>query len=58
MINHSKKSANALPKVFTVDGNPRLCLIAMRDIDVGEELLYDYGERRKDILDANPWLMS
>ena len=58
MVNQSKKSANAVPKVFTVNGVPRLCLMAIRDIEVGEELLYDYGEWRKDVLESNPWLIS
>ena len=58
MVNHSKKVPNVSPKVFTIDGVPRLCLMALRNIGIGEELLYDYGERRKEVLDSNPWLMS
>lgn len=57
MVNHSKKFPNAVPKVFAINGIPRLCLMALRDIEIGEELLYDYGERRKDVLDSNPWLI-
>jgi histone-lysine N-methyltransferase SETD8 len=58
MVNHSKRVPNVLLKVFIIDGVPRLCLMALRNIDIGEELLYDYGERRKEVLDSNPWLMS
>lgn len=57
-MNHSKKSPNAQPKIFTINGVPRLCLMATKDIAIGDELLYDYGERRKDVLDSNPWLNS
>jgi SET domain-containing protein len=31
-------------------------LVALRDIEMDEELFYDYGERRKDIIEAFPWL--
>lgn len=58
MVNHSKKVPNALLKVFTINGVPRLCLMALRNIQIGEELLYDYGERRKEVIESNPWLMS
>ena len=58
MVNHSRKAPNALLKVFSIDGVPRLCLIAFRNIEIGEELLYDYGERRKEVIESNPWLMS
>ena len=57
MINHSKKSLNAKPKVVSVDGLPRVRLVSTRAIDKGEEVLYDYGERRRDVIDSNPWLI-
>ncbi|CAF0768320.1 unnamed protein product [Didymodactylos carnosus] len=56
LINHSRKGCNCQAKVLVIKDQPRLILIASRDINVGEELLYDYGERRKDILDSFPWL--
>ena len=56
LINHSRKNSNCQPKVFVIRDQPRLVLVALRDIDVGEELAYDYGERRKEILEAFPWL--
>ncbi|CAF0799109.1 unnamed protein product [Rotaria sp. Silwood1] len=56
LINHSRKNSNCQPKVFVVRDQPRLILVALRDIDIGEELFYDYGERRKDIVEAFPWL--
>lgn len=35
-----------------------LVLIAKRDIDVGEELLYDYGDRTPCTVSENPWLLN
>ena len=59
MVNHSRKSPNAVPKVYTDDsGCPRLCLVAIKEISTGEELLYDYGERRNDVMKSNPWLYT
>jgi SET domain-containing protein len=31
-------------KIIVCNGYPRLCLFALRDIDAGEELRYDYGD--------------
>ncbi|CAF1579406.1 unnamed protein product [Rotaria sp. Silwood1] len=56
LINHSRKNSNCQPKVFVIRDQPRLVLVALRDIEIGEELFYDYGERRKEIIEAFPWL--
>ena len=56
LVNHSKTKSNVVTKTVEVDGTPYLCLMASRDIAVGEELLYDYGERRKEVVDSLPWL--
>ena len=56
LINHSRKNSNCQPKVFVVRDQPRLILVALRDIEIDEELFYDYGERRKDIVEVFPWL--
>jgi histone-lysine N-methyltransferase SETD8 len=56
LINHSRKNSNCQPKVFVIRDQPRLVLVALRDIDKDEELFYDYGERRKDIVESFPWL--
>ncbi|XP_051907889.1 N-lysine methyltransferase KMT5A-A isoform X1 [Hippocampus zosterae] len=55
LINHSK-SGNLQTKLHDVDGAPHLILVASRDIDEGEELLYDYGDRSKASIAAHPWL--
>ena len=43
-------------QVKSINGIPRLILIAKQDIDIGTELLYDYGDKTKKSLDAYPWL--
>ena len=43
-------------KVVKVDRIPVIVFIALKDIQVGQEIQYDYGDKRKEILDANPWL--
>lgn len=58
LVNHSKLNPNVLTKVMEVDGQPYLCLMAKRNIEVGEELQYDYGERRKEIVELFPWLAT
>ncbi|XP_049594771.1 N-lysine methyltransferase KMT5A-A isoform X1 [Syngnathus scovelli] len=55
LINHSK-SGNLQTKLHDMDGAPHLILVAARDIDEGEELLYDYGDRSKASIAAHPWL--
>ena len=37
------RSANCRMKLLEVNSQPRLCLFAVKDIAVDEELLYDYG---------------
>ena len=57
LLNHSK-GGNCMTKVVSVKENPYLILLAAKTIKAGEELLYDYGERSKDILESHPWLKS
>ena len=56
LLNHSKTKPNCCTKVVGIGEQPYLILIAARDISIGEELVYDYGDRNKETLDANPWL--
>lgn len=58
LINHSKTAGNCHTKLTEINNKPYLMLIASRDIAVGEELLYDYGDRNKDSLESHPWLKS
>ncbi|XP_033106938.1 N-lysine methyltransferase KMT5A-like [Anneissia japonica] len=55
LINHSKHG-NCCTKLTSIDDRPYLILCASKDIKIGEELLYDYGDRDKQSLEAHPWL--
>ncbi|XP_061784080.1 lysine methyltransferase 5Ab isoform X1 [Nerophis lumbriciformis] len=55
LINHSK-AGNCHTKLHAIDGVPHLILVASRDIQANEELLYDYGDRSKASILAHPWL--
>ncbi|KAJ8415555.1 hypothetical protein AAFF_G00425350 [Aldrovandia affinis] len=55
LINHSK-NGNCQTKLHGIEGKPHLILVASRDIEEGEELLYDYGDRSKESIAAHPWL--
>ena len=56
LLNHSRVSPNCVTKVIMLGDTPRLILVAKHHIDIGEELLYDYGDRSKESLKAHPWL--
>ena len=56
LINHSKEEANVIMRIFVADRQPRVVFLASKEIFIGQEIQYDYGERRKDVLAANPWL--
>uniref|UniRef100_A0A4W5NFS4 [histone H4]-lysine(20) N-methyltransferase n=1 Tax=Hucho hucho TaxID=62062 RepID=A0A4W5NFS4_9TELE len=55
LLNHSK-TGNCQTKLHDIDGIPHLILVASRDIESEEELLYDYGDRSKESISAHPWL--
>ncbi|KAJ8260834.1 hypothetical protein COCON_G00165570 [Conger conger] len=55
LINHSK-NGNCQTKLHDIKGRPHLILVASRDIEDGEELLYDYGDRSRASIEAHPWL--
>jgi histone-lysine N-methyltransferase SETD8 len=58
LLNHSKLDGNCQAKLFETAARPYIILVAARDIRVGEELTYDYGERDKSAIEAHPWLAS
>ena len=58
LLNHSRTAANVVTRLAEVDGQPYLCLVAAKDISVGEQLEYDYGERDRATMDSHPWLAS
>lgn len=55
LVNHSKRG-NLRTQMCTIKGVPHLVLVAQRNIEAGEELLYDYGDRSKASLQFHPWL--
>lgn len=55
LVNHSR-NGNLMTKVVVVKQKPHLVLIAKDDIESGEELCYDYGDRSKESLLHHPWL--
>lgn len=59
LFNHSCKIDNCkMKRVEYPEGTPRLILEAKRDIEEGEELLYDYGDKSAASLKVHPWLAS
>ena len=69
LINHSRLPPNFIfdpknpPKqnayavsVKKVGIYPRVLIVATRDIVPGEEVLFDYGERRKECIKEDRWL--
>ncbi len=64
-VNHSRTNANMNAKVIQsveetdyerAEEEEYLCFIAKRDIEEGEELLFDYGERRREVCNHFQWL--
>ena len=56
LVNHSRTSPNCVPKVFRVKNTLKLLLVAIKNIKKGEEILYDYNEKRSEVIKKNPWL--
>ncbi len=56
--NPHRKRCNSRAEVIVWHGKPQLILRATRDIKKGEELAYDYGERRPAVVQASPWLSA
>ena len=58
LINHSSKLSNLKPEVVLIDERPRIIFMAAKTIAAGTELLYDYGDRRRIIVEQYPWLLD
>lgn len=56
LINHSHIAPNAKTVCVEIDGQLRAAIVAVKDINIGEEILYDYGETRRSMIISNPWL--
>ena len=59
-INHSIKCQNVRPIVLRKNrgSKPEVYFKALRDVEPGEELLYDYGEFCHEAVSSNPWLAT
>lgn len=55
LVNHSR-NGNLTTKTVTYNGEPHLVLLAKEDIEEGEEVTYDYGDRTRESLINHPWL--
>ena len=58
LVNHSKLRPNLKPIKHVYNNKPRIMFKAIREIEVGSELLYDYGETSRETLDALPWMKN
>jgi histone-lysine N-methyltransferase SETD8 len=56
LLNHSRLFSNCHTKVFEMNDRPYLILLASRDIQPGEELTFDYGDRNSLAVKSYPWL--
>ena len=56
LINHSRDSANSVVRSVKIGEIARLCLFANQDISAGEEITYDYNDRRQEVVKSFPWL--
>ena len=56
LINHSRHNANLEAEKYDLDGAVRLVFFATKTIYCNQELLYDYGDRRRKALKELPWL--
>ena len=57
LINHGKgRHANVVPKIVEFNAKPQIVFFAKKNINLGDELLYDYGERRPEVIFENQFL--
>ncbi len=47
LINDNDGQPNAKMKPMTVDGSTHLCLFAIEDIEIGQEIVYSYGSSKE-----------
>ena len=53
LINHSRQRPNLVVK--STKGN-RLVFKAIKNIEKGHQLLFDYNDNRKEVLESNMWM--
>ena len=55
LINHSQ-NGNVAPEKYKKDNSWRIRFRATKDIDIGEEILYDYSDLNEENIKANRFL--
>lgn len=56
LVNHRKKSPNLKLKVVEFDNQPRVVLVAAREVAALDSMEYDYGDRDTDTVKEVIWL--
>lgn len=56
LVNHSRLRPNCKAAGIMLGREQAVALFAIRDIRAGEEILYDYGETRPEVLARLPWI--
>lgn len=55
LINHDIPG-NVYPKLVNEKNEPKIRFFARATINKGDQIFYDYGEKRPNILEKHPWL--
>jgi hypothetical protein len=58
LVNHGIKLANCRAEHLNHEGQELIVIISERILQAGEELQYNYGESRREVLAVNPWLCN
>lgn len=56
LINDSHKSPNCTMKKIIVNDTPHLCLFAVKKIEIGSEIEYNYGDSQWPLRKKVSWL--
>ena len=56
LLNHSRHRPNCVAKPYKMKNIDYIILVSLCDIFPGDELTFDYGEKRQEIIDLNPWI--
>ncbi|KAK3925252.1 N-lysine methyltransferase KMT5A-A [Frankliniella fusca] len=57
LLNHAIRG-NLKPRIVAKNETPQILFYATRRIEPGTQLFYNYGEKRKEVIERNPWLKS
>jgi hypothetical protein len=54
MVNHSSRHPNARPTKKIIEDNVHILIIAVKEIQAGQEILFDYGDSQSTLPDCVP----